>query len=308
MSKLEDDKRMTLMEAIKKFVYDGCSVAFGGMGGIQSVAPTYEIIRQKKTELTLIGDSPCEPGDMLVGAGAVKKVEVGWLGYAVAGLGFNYRRAVEKGIPHSIEVEEYTNYTMGLRFLAGSMGLPFIPTKSLLGSDIPNYNHRIKIIDDPYGGEPIALVPAANPDVAIVHTSRADKLGNAQIFGFVSNNAEIARAAKHTIVTCEEIVSTEEIRRIPNLTVIPFYCVDAVVEVPYCSHPWNMPYYYAYDIPFHMEYQRHNGTREGFLKWLEEWCYACENWVEYCRKVGWERLRELTRLERMFCRIEAVQI
>lgn len=305
---LEEDKQMTLKEAIKKFVNAGCSIAFGGMGGAQSVAPAYEIIRQKKTNLVLIGDSPCEVADMLIGAGLVRKVEVGWIGYAVAGLGFNYRRAVEQGIPRSIEVEEYTNYTMGLRFLASSMGLTFMPTKSLLGSDIPKYNHRIKIIDDPYSGEPVALVPAANPDVSIVHVSRADPLGNAQIFGFSSNDAEIARAGKQTIVTCEEIVSTEEIRRFPGLTVIPSYCVSAVVEVPYCSHPWNMPYYYAYDIPFHMEFQRHNRTREGFLKWLDEWCYACEDWNEYCRKVGWERLRELTRLERMFCRIEGVQI
>lgn len=296
------NKRMSLREAISKFVFDGCSIAFGGMGGEQVVAPTYEIIRQGQTDLTLIGDSPCECGDLLIGTGQIKRIEVAWLAYAVAGVSQSYRRAIEKGIPHSIEVFEFSNYTMGLRFLAGALGIPFMVTKSLMGSSIEKQNDMIKVIDDPYSGQKVALVPAANPDVAIVHVNRADDLGNAQLFGFSSNGENIARAAKRTIITCEEIVTTEEIRKTPTLTCIPQYCVDAVVEVPYCSHPWNMPYAYAYDIPFHMEMMSRIQTEDGFKKWIEEWAYGCESHDDYCEKVGWNRLRQLTRIERKFCR------
>lgn len=301
-TKKKTNKRMSLKEAISTFVFDGCSIAFGGMGGEQVVAPTYEIIRQGKTDLTLIGDSPCECGDLLLGTGQVKRIEVAWLAYAVAGISQSYRRAVEKGIPHPIEVFEFSNYTMGLRFLAGALGVPFMVTKSLMGSSIEKNNDMIKVIDDPYSGEKVALVPAARPDVAIIHVNRADELGNAQFFGFSSNSENIARAAKRTIITCEEIVPTEEIRKTPTLTCIPQYCVDAVVELPYCSHPWNMPYAYAYDIPFHMMMMEQIQTEEGFKKWIDDWAYGCENHEEYCEKVGWNRLRQLSRIERMFCR------
>ena len=166
------DKRMSLKEAISRFVFDGCSIAFSGMGGQQVVAPTYEIVRQGQKHLTLMGDSPCEVGDYLVGTGQIDRLEVAWLSFAVAGVSPNYRRAVEKGTPHKIEVCEYSNYSMGLRFLAGAMGLPFMPTKSLMGSSLEEYNDTIKVMDDPYGGNKVALVPAAVPDVAVVHVNR----------------------------------------------------------------------------------------------------------------------------------------
>jgi len=296
------DKRMSLKEAVSKFVFDGCAIAFSGMGGQQVVAPTYEIVRQGQKNLTLMGDSPCEVGDYLVGTGQIKRLEVAWLAFAVAGVSPNYRRAVEKGIPQKIEVCEFSNYTMGLRFLAGALNVPFMPTKSLMGSSLEQYNDMIKVIDDPYKGEKVALVPAAIPDVAIVHVNRADKLGNAQFLGFASNADNIARAAKRTIITCEEIVSTDEIRKIPVLTNIPQYVVDAVVEVPYGSHPWNMSYAYAYDMPFHMGMMAEIETEEGFKKWLDEWAFGCKDHEDYCEKVGWNRLRKLTQIERKFCK------
>lgn len=297
------NKIMSLKEATANYLHDGDSVAFSGMGGEQCVASAHEIVRQGKNNLTIIGDSPCDAADILIGAGLVRRVEVAWISYAIAGIAPNYRRAVEEGSPNYIEVAEVSNYTAGLRFLAGAMNVPFMPTKSLLGSDIPKYNPNVKIMNDPYSGEPIALVPAAHPDVAFIHVHRADALGNAQTFGWSSNAENIARAARHTIITCEEIVSTEEIRMHPNVTIIPQFCVDAVVHRPYGSHPWNMPYYYAYDIPFHMGMISAFRTRDGFLKWLDEWVYGCKDHTDYCRKVGWERLLELTRIERKFTRI-----
>lgn len=298
----KSEKRMSLKEAISTFVKDGCTIAFGGMGGLQSVAPAYEVIRQRPKDLTLIGDSPCEVGDMLAGASILKRMEIAWCSYAVAGLGYNFRRVIEKGDPVKVELEEYSNYTIGLRFLAGALNIPYIPTRSLSGSDLPKYNSKIITTTDPYTEVPVALVPAANPDVAIIHASRCDKRGNAQMFGFSSNAENIARAAKHTIVTCEEVVTTDEIRKYGNLTLVPEYSVDAVVELPYCCHPWNMPYAYAYDMPFHTEQLKQFETREGFLNWLDEWVYGLPDHEAYCEKVGWKRLQTLAQIERKFCR------
>ncbi len=296
------DKRTTLKEAISKYVFDGCSIAFSGMGGEQVVAPTYEIVRQGQMNLTLMGDSPCEVGDYLVGTGQINRIEVAWLAFAVAGVSPNYRRAVEEGLPHKIEVREFSNYTMGLRFLAGAMGLPFMVTKSLAGTSVGKYNDMIKVIDDPYEGKKVALVPAARPDVAIVHANRADLLGNTQFIGFSSNAENIARAATRTIVTCEKIVSTDEIKKAPTLTTVPQYVVDAVVELPFCSHPWNMPYAYAYDLPFHMKMMAEIDTADGFKSWIDEWAFGCKDHEEYCEKVGWARLKKLAQIERKFCK------
>lgn len=299
-SKKSLDKRMSLKDAIAKFVFSGCSLSFSGMGGEQVVAPTYEIIRQGQKDLTLIGDSPCEPADFLIGTGQIKRLEVAWVAFAVAGVSENYRNAVEKGIPHEIEVCEYSNYTMGLRFLAGALGIPFMATKSLMGSSLETYNNMIKVIDDPYKNTKVALVPAANPDVAIVHASQADKLGNTQFLGFSANAENIARSAKRVIVTCEEIVSTNTIRKNSALTAIPQYVVDAVVELPYGSHPWNFPFAYAYDMPFHLEMMAQIGTVDGFKKWLDKWAYGCMDHSDYCEKVGWKRLQKLTSIEKQF--------
>ena len=295
------DKRMSLEEAVGH-LKDGDSLSFSGMGGAQCVAQTYEVVRQGKKHLTLIGDSPCECGDILAGTGQVDKMEIAWCSYALAGLGQNFRRAVEQEIPHRVVLEEYSNYTMGLRFLAGALNVPYMPTKSLLGSDLVQYNSNIKVEKDPYTGELIALVPAALPDVAIVHVSQADKRGNGQIFGYSANAENIARAANYTIVTCEELVSTEEICRHPELTIIPEYTVDAVVELPYACHPWNFPYCYAYDLPFHTTQIAAMKTRESFKKWMDEWCLGVKSHQEYLEKVGYQRLEKLRTVERRFCR------
>lgn len=294
------DKRMKLADAVRLFVPDGSKVAFGGMGGAQCVAHAYEIARQKIGDLTLICESPAEPADILIGAGLVKKAEVAWIAYAVAGLGYNFRRCVENKVPCEMELEEYSNYGMSLRFLAGAMGVPFLPSKSFLGSDFPKYNEKIKEIVDPYTGENVSLVPAAHPDVALVHCSRADRFGNGQFFGISASAENIVRAAKHTILTCEKIVDSELIRKKPNLTIIPGYTVDAVCEVPYASHPWNMAYDYLYDMPFHSEQMKAFRTREGFLEWMDKYCYEVEDWEGYLRKVGYERLAKLKQMEEKF--------
>jgi glutaconate CoA-transferase subunit A len=136
--------------------------------------------------------------------------------------------------------------------------------------------------------------------VALIHCQRADKLGNGQYFGISASAENVARAAKHTILTCERVVDTEVIRQTPNLTLVPGYTVDAICEVPFACHPWNMAYTYAYDIPFHSQMMKALKTREGFLDWLDEYIYGVENWDGYLRKVGFERLFKLQQIEQRF--------
>jgi glutaconate CoA-transferase subunit A len=289
---------MTLKEAIKSLVHDGDTIAFGGLMTREPVAAVYEIIRQNIQDLTIISDTRTETGEFLIGAGLVRKIESAYIWVGVVGKGVNFKRAAEEGIPRRVEIEEYSNFSAGMRFLAGALGVPFMPVKSLLGSDLPQYNPQIKIMADPYDGEEVALVPAAKPEVAIVHVQRADKLGNAQIWGMASNDANIVRAAKRTIVTCEEIIPTSEIRIIPEMTLIPCYCVDAVVEVPYGAHPASTPWYYDMDVLFRREWllqaEKGNGYFQG---WLDEWVRGCVDNEEYLRKVGFDRLAMLQKIE-----------
>lgn len=294
------DKRMSLSDAVSAFVREGSTVAFGGMGGTQCVAFAYEIARRQIGNLTLQCESPAEPADLLIGAGLVRRVEAAWIAYAVAGLGYNFRRSVEQGIPNKVELAEYSNYAMSLRFLAGAMDVPFLPLSSLLGSDLPTYNRDIREMEDPYTGRRIALVPAAQPDVALIHCSRADCMGNGQYFGISASAENIARAAKHTVLSCEKLVDSGEIRQRPNLTLIPCYAVDAVCEVLFASHPWNVTYDYAYDLPFHMEQLKAFKTREGFLAWMKRCCYDAGSWEGYCREVGLDRLAKLREMEAKF--------
>lgn len=296
-------KQMTLQEAIKKYVHSGCSITFGGFIGRDCVAAAHEIIRQGIRDLTVIDDSKTDVMDLLVGAGCVKRWEGAYLGYGAIGLAPNIRRSVEKGVPLKIELEDWSNAGISMRFLAGSLNVPFMVTRSMLGTDIVKYNQRVKVIDDPYGGEPVALVPAARPDVAIIHVQRADVMGNAQVWGFTGNDENKARAARHTIITCEEIVSTDEIRRRGNLTLIPFYCVDAVVQVPFGCHPQSCYGYYAYDVLFCGDYHEAAKDRDKFLQWLDHYVFGAEDHLAYCAKVGWDRLQKLMGLERRFNRI-----
>ncbi|MGO9017783.1 MAG: CoA transferase subunit A [Syntrophobacteraceae bacterium] len=288
------DKTCSLKEAVSTYISDGDTVALGGFLARVPMGAVFEVIRQRKKELTLIVDSGVEPVDFLIGAGLVKKVESAWVWIAVANA-FNFRRAVEKGVPRRIEVEDYSNLAIGMRYLAGALGVPFMPLKSFLGTDIPVHNKKIKITPDPYSGEPVALVPAANPDVALIHVQRADKMGNAQVWGILGNEMNIARAARKVVLTCEEIVPTSELRKIPNMTHIPYYCVSAVVELPFGSYPAGTPCYYWVDTPCRRRWAMASKTREGFIDLLDD--ILCDNHNDFLRKIGNERLAKLRKME-----------
>ncbi|MFZ5633272.1 MAG: CoA transferase subunit A [Bacillota bacterium] len=301
------NKVTTLPEAVSGLVRDGDTVSMGGILSREPVACAYELIRQGKKDLTMIVDSRDESVELLIGSGLVKKVESAYVWVGVIGSGLHFRRAVEKGIPRHIEVEDYSNLAIGMRFLAGALGVPYMPLRSMMGSDIPRHNPRVKITEDPYDGEKVALVPAARPDVAFIHVQRADKMGNAQIWGMIGNDINIARAAKKVILTCEEIVPTPEIRKIPNMTQIPFYCVEAVVELPFGAHPLGVAGYYWIDTPFRREWLAASKTYEGFRAWLDKWVFSWDSFDGYLRKLGEERLAGLREMEHDNFRIPKIE-
>jgi glutaconate CoA-transferase subunit A len=299
LSKTSPDKRMTMKEAISKFVHKGDSLYIGLHE--TPTAAVHEIVRQNIQDLSLIIDSQVGPTTVLFGMGLINKVELAYMWGAIEGPSHVWRRAVEKNIPREVEVEYYSNYGMSLRLEAGARNIPFMPTRSQLGSDIIKHNPKIKTMEDPYGsGKPIALVPAVNPDVVIIHVHRADQLGNLQFFGHFGNADVVAKCGKRVIATCEEIISTEEIRRTPNLTLVPSYAVDAVVEVPFGAHWRETNYYYHHDFPFGMAAFEQWKTEDGFKRWCDKYIFGVDDWDGYCNKVGYDRLWKLWHAERKF--------
>lgn len=295
---------MSLEKGVDKFVEDGCTVTFGGNNGRNTFAPVYEVIRKGIKNLHIIDENSLTGEDMLVGAGCVDKLETSWVGISMMDFSYRIRDSIVNGVPHKIEMVDYTNYTGCMRFFAGAIGMPFLPVKSMVGTDIPKYNNDIKVIDDPFGGEKIALVPAAKPDVAFIPVQKADKRGNAQIWGHRGTEDIRARAAENTVVLCEELVTTDEIRENPNMTIVPSYVTDAVVEVPYNCHPWDCYGYYYYDLPFTRDYGEKAESYEGFQDWLDEWVYSVESFEEYCDKVGWKRLERLSEMGKKLNKIQ----
>jgi len=301
------DKRMSLQEAVDRFVQDGCSFTLGSVAAREPLGVAYEIVRQKKKNLTFITDSSAEPGEIMIAGGCITKTESAYI-WVNMGAGYNFRRAVEKGIPNQIDTEEYSNLGMSARFMASAHGLPYMPTKSMLGSDIVKQNPRIKVVDNPYGSGQVALVPAVDLDVAFVHAQRCDKAGNAQIWGMLENDDIVARAAKHVVITCEEIIPTREIRKIPNMTAIPSYCVSAVVELPYGCHPLPVAGYYAMDVPFRRSMAAASRTREGIVAWMDEWIFGVDDFSGYVQKVGADRLTKLKEIENDHYRIPDIVV
>ncbi|MDL2268695.1 hypothetical protein LJC71_04335 [Desulfosarcina sp. OttesenSCG-928-A07] len=291
------DKRMSLAEAVGAYVKDGSSIAYGALAGREPMAVSYELIRQNKKDLVFITDTTVDAAEILIAGGCVRKVECAYIWVGVVGSGLNYRRAVEQGIPNFIETEEYSNFGCSMRYLAGAMNVPYMPIRSLLGSDLITHNPNIKVEENFHGTGPLAFVPAARPDVAFIHVQRADKMGNGQIWGMYANDDNLCRAAKKVILTCEEIIPTSEIRKIPNMTAIPSYCVEAVVKLPFGCHPLPVSGYYWMDIPFRREIVGASKTREGIVAWMNEWVHGVKDFDAYKEKVGISRLNRLHQME-----------
>jgi len=300
-----DDKRMPLEEAVERFTRDGDYFALGGFGHIRvSMAAIYEMIRQGRKNLAMAAKTAVHDVDILIGGGVVDRVECAYaFGHELRGLSPTGRRAAESG--RVKVVGEISNAGFQWRFKAAAMGLPFIPTRAMLGTDTFRYSSS-KVVEDPFTGKPLCLLPACYPDFSFIHVHRCDKYGNAQIDGTIIEDRELSMAAKRLIITTEKIVDEEEIRGHPDRTVIPHFFVDAVCSVPYASHPGNMPGLYYSDEEHMAEWLRLSRTEEGVEEYMGKYVHSVEDFAGYVELVGGdEKMEYLRRLEALEVPLEA---
>ncbi|HZD10053.1 MAG TPA: CoA-transferase [Candidatus Binatia bacterium] len=292
-------KVVTMREAVSRFVSNGDTVAIEGFTAFICFAAAHEMIRQRKRHLTLCRLTPDLIYDQMVAAGCAYKLVFSYLGNPGVGSLHCVRRAVERGIPNSLELDEYSHFGMVGRYVAGASKLPFFPLRSYVGSDIPSVNPAIAFVESPYGDGEIAVVPPLNPDVAFIHAQRADKQGNTQLWGLLGVQKEAAFASKRVVIVVEEIVDEEIVRADPNRTLIPGLIVDAVVEEPYGAHPSYVQGYYDRDNQFYLKWDEISRDQAGTEAWLEEWVYGVSDRAEYLTKLGEERLKKLQPGEQM---------
>lgn len=298
-SNMKNTKVVTMKDAVANYVNDGDSVAIEGFTAFISFAAAHEIIRQRKQGLTLVRMTPDLVYDQMIAAGVADRLVFSYLGNPGVGSLHCVRRAVEKGIPRPLAIEEYSHFGMVGRYTAGASKLPFFPLRSYKGSEMPAVNERIRFVQSPYGEEEIAVVPPLNPDVAFIHAQRADPAGNTQLWGLLGMQKEVAFAAKRVVVVVEEIVDEETIRHDPNRTLIPGLIVDAVVHEPYGAHPSYVQGYYDRDNEFYLRWDEISRDREATERWLEEWVYDVPGREAYLAKLGQERLEGLAPGEMM---------
>lgn len=282
-------KIMSEKEAVEKFIKDGDYIGFELYGTVRApMSIVREIVRQNKKNLRVAGQGLMEI-DFLLAADLVDALDITYIGYEVLGLSPILRRVCESG---RVKVSEWSNAGLSWRFKAAAMGVPFIPTRSMLGSDTFNYS-AAKVVRCPFTGIKVCLLPALILDVGIIHVHKADIYGNSIIEGISGFAYEMARASKRLIISAEEIVDTDEIRNYPEKVGIPYFLVDAVVHAPFGSHPGEMVYLYERDEE-HLKYMlKKFETPEGTKEYLEEWIYSCKNHEEYLEKVGTKKLLKL---------------
>jgi len=288
-----NDKVVSMHDAIATFVHDGDAVAIEGFTACICFAAAHEIMRQGRRALTLCRMTPDLVYDQMIAVGCARKLVFSYLGNPGVGSLHCIRRAVEKGIPVPLELEEYSHFGMVGRYLAGAYHLPFFPLRSYIGSDFPEVNSRIRFVESPFGTGSIGVVPPLNPDVAIIHAQRADREGSTHLWGLLGVQKEVAFAAKHVIVVVEEIVDESVIRSDPNRTVVPGLVVDAVVCEPCGAHPSYVQGYYDRDNLFYLEWDKISRDEKKTQDWLKEWVYGVRDRGEYVERMGiatWERL------------------
>jgi len=300
------NKVISLTEAVT-LVPDEAHMALGGFTVARApMAFIYEMIRQKKRNLHLYGHSHGGGWDLLIGAGCVKRIEVAYEADGVFGnIGPRFRKAIER---NEIEWEDYSNFGMVCRFMAGAMGIPFFPLKSQLGTDIivqegfdrslrqsdsKIANKKLSVMTCPFTDDKVVLVPAINVDICIIHAQQVTSKGTVRIYGQSFADVQQALCAKKLIVTCEEVVEPEELRAAPEQNQIPFYRVDHIVHVPYGAHPYACYRYYDYDPDQINLYHQKAASDEGFNEYLSEFVYGVSGHQEYLARIGEARLGEI---------------
>jgi glutaconate CoA-transferase subunit A len=253
----------------------------------------HELIRQQRRDLVLIGPISDMLFDSLIGAGCVARIEAAWVGNVSAGLAHCYRRAMEQGIPRRIEVRDHSNFSIAQALLAGAIGAPYIPTKTLLGSDIPRANGTFKQSVSPFDGSKELLIPAITPDLTVIACQSADADGTAFLDGPWGVSQEAALAARSVVVLCERFVTRKLLRQMPRYTLVPSTKVVAVVREPGACHPSPLQNEYGRDHEFFHEYHRATRTVEGFDAWRAEWIEGVSGREAYLRKLGqrWSTIR-----------------
>ena len=295
------DKLMSVSDAVARFVHDGDYLASGGFGGNRiATALLHEVVRQERTNLGFAGHTTTHDFQILAagtrtGKQIFSRLDAAYiLGLEARGLSAQARRLMESG---EVEVCEWTNYALACRFRAAATGVPFVPVRSMLGTDTFRES-AAKEIECPFTGKSLTAVPALFPDVALIHVHESDLFGNCRIRGITVADGDLSRASKHVIVSAERIVSTDEIRSDPNATAIPAFCVDAVCHVPYGSYPGNMAGEYFSDEVHLKAWLDAERDVEAYRAFLDKYLYGVdcfESYLEICG--GEERLAELRRLE-----------
>ncbi|MBN1945612.1 MAG: CoA transferase subunit A [Bradymonadales bacterium] len=289
-------KVMTVKEAVERFVQDSDYIAIGGFGANRvPVAICHEILRQGRKNLGFLGHTSTHDFQILCAGEAIDRCDIAYIiGLEARGLSPNARRYMESG---RVRVTENSNYTLSMRIKAAAMGVPFLVSRNLMGSDT-FAKSASAVVTCPFTGHRVVLHPAIYPDVAAIHVHEADVYGNCRLRGITVSDLDLARAAKRLIITAERLLPAEEIRRDPSLTAIPYYLVDAVCEVPYGSYPGCMPYEYFSDEPHLREWLEAEEDPERLRAFLERTIYSVSDFSEYIeRQGGIARMMELRRME-----------
>ena len=292
------DKRMTEKEAVERFVPDGCYLAIGGFGANRIPnAIVHEIVRQRRKNLGFLGHTSTHDFQVLAAGNCFNRVDSAYIvGLEARGLSPNARRLMECG---EIQITEWTNYALAARLRAAAEGVSFGIIRSMLGTDTFNMSCA-KVVECPFTGKKYAAVPALWPDVAAIHVHEADIYGNSVIRGISMADMELARAAKRLIITTERLVRNSVLREDPTATSIPFYLVDAVVQVPYGGYPGNMPYLYFSDEEHLAQWLKVEKDPEEFAKFLDYYIYDVADFEEYLERCGGlKRIEELENLENL---------
>jgi glutaconate CoA-transferase subunit A len=276
---------ISLSEAVARYVRDGATIYAAGFTHLIPFAAGHEIIRQELKDLVLARATPDLIYDQVIAAGCARKVIFSYMGNPGVGSLRIARAAIESG---ELAWEEYSHFSMISRLQAGATGVPFMPMNPTAAGDLEHANPQYRTVSDPYSGQDVVVVPALNPDVAIVHVQRADANGNAHIWGIIGEQKEAAFASQYVIITAEEIVSEDVIRSDPNRTLIPGFIVDAVCLVPHCAHPSYTQGYYDRDNSFYLEWDQISRSREQVQDYLDEWVYGVKDRSEYWEKLGQE--------------------
>jgi len=295
----EDKKLMPLSEAIDRYVSDGDVLYLGGFIQQEPFAAGHEIIRQGKKDLTVSKCAALILVDQLIGAGVVSRLITTFTWNPLPTTAHCFVRAVTKQIPREVEIEEYSILALNLAYFAGALDLPYVATKTILGSGFDGeqtdsgVKNRLRFETSPFTGERVCLVPPIKHDVGIIQVQRCDPFGNAQAWGMLGEVRYGLQSCDKVIICAEEIVDTDVVMRDPNRTLVPGFRVSAVVEEPWGSHPGPMAGYYDMDWPYHAYYERETRTEGLFQDFMKKWVYTTRDRKEYLRLLGQERLEAL---------------